>query len=454
MAGERTTEYTEGVFHCFKRKKKTMSKRVYVAMSADIIHPGHLNIIKEASKLGDVTVGVLTDAAIASYKRLPYMNYEQRAAVVAQLKGVSQVIPQEQLDYIPNLIKLKPDYVVHGTDWREGVQAKTRQGVIDTLTRWGGQLVEPEYTAGISSTQLNKAIKEVGTTPDIRRARLRRLLNAKPLVRMMDAHSGLSGLIVEQTSVKKNNRTYEFDGMWLGSYTDSMLKGKPDTECVDVTSRLRTLNDILEITTKPIIYDGDSGGTPEQFSFLVRSLERLGVSAVVIEDRIRLRQNSLFETSKAEKISQIEDQCYKIKVGKQAQITDDFMIIARCESLIVGAGEDDAITRCRAYVEAGADAIMIHSKAKTPDEIVSFIKRFRSDVSADKPIVVVPSTYAQVTEEELSKMGVNVVIYANHLLRSAYPAMKACAERVLSCERAQEASTEFCMSIKDMNSLI
>ena len=429
-------------------------KRVYVAMSADIIHPGHLNIIKEASKLGDVIVGVLTDAAIASYKRLPYMNYEQRAAVVAQLKGVTEVIPQEQLDYIPNLLKLKPDYVVHGTDWREGVQAKTRQGVIDTLAQWGGKLVEPEYTPGISSTQLNKAIKEVGTTPDIRRARLRRLLNSKPLVRMMDAHSGLSGLIVEQTAVKKNNRTYEFDGMYLGSFADSMLKGKPDTECVDVTSRLRTLNDILEITTKPIIYDGDSGGTKEQFSFLVRSLERLGVSAVVIEDKVGLKQNSLFETGNIQKQSSIEDQCHKIKIGKQAQITDDFMIIARCESLIAGTGEDDAIIRCRAYVEAGADGIMIHSKANTPDEIISFVNRFRAEVSAEKPIVVIPTTYAQITEEELSKIGVNVVIYANQLLRAAYPVMRKVAECILDCERAYEACAEFCVPMKDIISLV
>ena len=431
-----------------------MSKRVYVAMSADIIHPGHLNIIKEASKLGDVTVGVLTDAAIASYKRLPYMNYEQRAAVVRALKGVTEVIPQNELNYIPNLLKLKPDFVVHGTDWREGVQAKTRQGVIDTLAQWGGKLVEPEYTPGISSTQLNKAIREVGTTPDIRRRRLRRLLNAKPIVRVMEAHSGLSGLIVENTCISKNNVKHEFDAMWLSSLTDSTLKGKPDNESVDITSRLRTVNDILEVTTKPIIYDGDSGGLPEHFTFLVRSLERLGVSAVIIEDKVGLKQNSLFETGNVQKQAPIEDQCRKIKVGKQAQITDDFMIFARCESLITGAGEDDAIARSRAYIEAGADGIMIHSKAKTPDEIKSFVERFRVEVSTDKPIVVVPSTYAQITEEELAAMGVNIVIYANQLLRAAYPAMKKCAERILECERAQEASAEICMPIKEIISLI
>lgn len=427
-----------------------MAKTVYVGMSADLIHPGHLNIIQEAAKLGEVTVGVLTDAAIASYKRLPYMNYEQRAAVVAALKGVTRVVPQETLDYIPNLKKLKPDFVVHGTDWRNGVQAKTRQGVINTLAAWGGQLVEPEYTEGISSTQLNKAIREVGTTPDIRRARLRRLLNAKPIVRTMEAHSGLSGLIVENAfaMVPKDPADpqgaqvrHEFDAMWLSSLTDSTLKGKPDNESVDVTSRLRTVNDILEITTKPIIYDGDSGGLPEHFTFLVRSLERLGVSAVIIEDKIGLKQNSLLEQGNVQRQATIEDQCHKIKVGKQAQVTDDFMIIARCESLIAGKGEDDAIARCRAYCEAGADGIMIHSKAKTPDEIISFVKRFRAEVSADKPIVVVPSTYAQVTEDELAKIGVNIVIYANQLLRAAYPAMKTCAERILSCQRAQEASS-------------
>ena len=427
-----------------------MPKLVYVAMSADIIHPGHLNIIREAAKLGDVTVGVLTDAAIASYKRLPYMNYEQRAAVVAALKGVTRVIPQEQLDYIPNLLKLRPDFVVHGTDWREGVQAKTRQGVIDTLAQWGGRLVEPEYTPGISSTQLNKAIREVGTTPDIRRARLRRLLNGKPIVRVLEAHSGLTGLVVENTSVKKNDRTSEFDGMWLGSFADSVIKGKPDRESVDITSRLRTLNDILEITTKPVVYDGDSGGNSEQFAFLVRSLERLGVSAVVIGDKSRHRKGG----GAAQPQIDADGFSRKIHEGKAAQITDDFMVMARCESLVAGSGEDDALVRCRAYLEAGADGILIQSKSETPDEILSFAKRFRADVSSDKPLAVMPTTYPQITEDELAVSGINIVIYANQLLRAAYPAMKKCAERILECERAQEASAELCMPIKEIISLI
>ena len=425
-----------------------MSKLVYVAMSADIIHPGHLNIIREAAKLGDVTVGVLTDAAIASYKRLPYMNYEQRAAVVAALKGVERVIPQEQLDYIPNLLKLKPDYVVHGTDWREGVQAKTRQGVIDTLAQWGGKLYEPEYTPGISSTKLNMAIREVGTTPDIRRARLRRLLNAKPVVRVMEVHSGLTGLVVESTSVKKNNRKYEFDGLWLSSLADSVQKGKPDAECVDMTSRIRTLNDILETTTKPVIYDGESGGTTGQFAFLVRTLERLGVSAIVVGDKV-----SLMSADGAVAQADVEGFCQKIHEGKTAQVTDDFMVFARCESLVSGAGADDAVRRCRAYLDAGADGILVQTKAETPDELMAFAKRFRAEVSQDKPLVVMPTTCPQATEDEFAAAGVNIVIYANHLIRAAYPVMKKTVERILECGRAQEASAELCMPLNEIASL-
>lgn len=427
-------------------------KKVYVAMSADLIHPGHLNIITTAQEYGEVTVGVLTDAAIASYKRLPYMTYDQRAMLVDNLKGVAAVIPQETLDYVPNLRVLKPDYVVHGDDWKEGVQQVTRQRVIDTLAEWGGELIEPSYTPGISSTQLNEALREVGTTPDIRLKRLRRLLMAKPLIRVMEAHSGLSGVIVEKSQIRKNGTLHEFDAMWLSSLTDSTAKAKPDIECVDLTSRLNTVNEILEVTTKPIIYDGDSGGLSEHFVFTVRSLERLGVSAVIIEDKTGLKQNSLFETGNTQKQDSIENICDKIKSGKAAQVTDDFMIIARCESLIMGAGLDDALTRTQAYIDAGADGIMIHSKSKMPDEIFEFcdcFKQFEKRV----PLIVVPSTYSQVTEQELEAHGVNVVIYANQLLRSAYPAMKKTAETILENERALEVA-EFCMPVKEILNLI
>lgn len=427
-------------------------KTVYVAMSADLIHPGHLNIIKTASELGEVTVGVLTDEAIASYKRLPYMTYAQRSAVVAQLKGVARVIPQATLDYVPNLREIRPDFVVHGTDWRTGVQSATRQRVIDTLAEWGGKLVEPTYTEGISSTQLNKALREVGVTPDVRRGRLRRLLGAKSITRAMEAHSGLSGLIVEHAQVEVDHRKREFDAIWLSSLTDSTSKGKPDTECVDLTSRLQTLNDILEVTTKPIVYDGDSGGRTENFSFMVRTLERLGVSAVIIEDKIGAKQNSLLPSGNVQRQAPIESHCEKIAAGKHAQITDDFMVIARCESFITGEGLEAALQRCDAYVAAGADAIMIHSKSSTPDEILAFSARFREQ-HENIPLVAVPSTYSQVYEDDLAAAGIRLVIYANHMLRSSYPAMQKTAECILANGRAKEADA-FCMSVRDIVTLI
>ncbi len=428
------------------------NKTVYVAMSADLIHPGHLNIIHTAVQYGEVTVGVLTDTAIASYKRLPYMDFEQRKDIVANLKGVSNVIPQETLDYVPNLKKLKPDYVVHGDDWKEGVQKETRQRVIDTLKEWGGELIEPHYTPGISSTKLNNALKEIGTTPDIRLRKLRRLLNAKPVVRVMEAHSGLTGLIVEKTKVVKDGRTNEFDAMWLSSLTDSTNKGKPDIECVDLTSRQQTVNDILEVTTKPIIYDGDSGGIPEHFVFTVKSLERLGVSAIIIEDKTGLKQNSLFESDDLQKQDSIENICYKIKVGKDAQVTDDFMIIARIESLNLGRGVDDALERAKAYIEAGADGIMIHSKEKEPVNMFAFCDQYKK-LEIRVPLVAVPSMYSHITETELQEKGISIVIYANQLLRSAYPMMMKTAETILQNERALEADAD-CMPIKEIISLI
>jgi phosphoenolpyruvate phosphomutase len=429
-------------------------KKVYVALSADLIHPGHLNIIKTAAAYGSLTVGVLTDRAIASYKRLPHMNFEQRSQIVENLKGVNQVIPQETLDYVPNLRMLKPDYVVHGDDWKEGVQRETRQRVIDTLAEWGGELIEPSYTESISSSQMKKALLEVGTTPDIRREGLRRLLNAKDVVRVMEAHNGLSGLIVENCRVTKDESEIEFDAIWLSSLTDSTCKGKPDIECVDLTSRLHTVNDILEVTTKSIIYDGDSGGLPDHFVFTVRTLERLGISAIIIEDKTGLKQNSLLDEGNVQPQESIANMCEKIKAGKKAQVTSEFMVIARCESLITGAGQSDALERVHAYVQAGADAIMIHSKSKNPDEIFLFCDAYRNlPLVNHVPLVVVPSTYSHVTEEELATHGVRIVIYANQLLRSAYPAMWKTAETILINGRAQEADS-CCISIKEILKLI
>ena len=427
-------------------------KIVYVGMSADIIHPGHLNILHEAQKYGRVIVGVLTDAAIASYKRLPYLNYEQRALVVKNLKGVSEVIPQTTLDYRPNLEKVRPDFVVHGDDWKQGVQAKTRRDIIDKLAEWGGKVIDVPYTKGISSTMLNERLKEIGTTPEIRLKRLRRLIAAKKIVRICESHSGLTGLIIENTAVVVNGIRREFDGMWASSLTDSTSKGKPDIEAVDLTTRLHDLNDALEVTTKPVIYDGDTGGKSEHFVFTVRTLERLGISAIIIEDKTGLKKNSLFGTDAVQTQDSIENFCHKIAAGKRAQITEDFMIIARCESLIAGHSVDDALERCLAYVKAGADGIMIHSKHKTGDDIREFCLRFR-EKEANVPIVVVPTTYNHVTEDELASWGVNVVIYANHLLRAAYPAMVKCAESILANGRSYEAN-DLCMPIKQILELI
>ena len=371
---------------------------------------------------------------------------------MANIKGVAQVVPQTTLDYVPNLEKLKPDYVVHGDDWLTGVQKETRQRVIDCIAKWGGKVVDIPYTPGISSTALNAEVREIGTTPEIRQKMLRRLIAAKPIVRIMESHSGLTGLIIEKTKVKVNNKTEEFDGMWASSLTDSTSKGKPDIEAVDLTTRLHGLNDALECTTKPVIFDGDTGGKIEHFVFTVRTLERLGVSAVIIEDKIGLKKNSLFGTDAIQTQDSIEGFSEKIRAGKRAQIAQDFMIIARCESLIAGKSIEDALERCFAYVEAGADGIMIHSKNKSGEDIKEFCQKFRQ-THTSVPIVVVPTTYNQITEEELASWGVNVVIYANHMLRSAYPAMVNTAKSILTHHRSLEAN-DMCMSVKEILELI
>ena len=418
-----------------------MNKSVYVGMSADLVHPGHINIIKHASELGDVTIGLLTDSAIASYKRVPFMKWEQRADVVGSIKGVVRVVPQHTLDYEPNLRTYKPDFVVHGDDWQTGVQVKTRQGVIEALAEWDGQLVEVPYTSGISSTEINKAIKEIGITPDIRRSSLRRMLHAKPLVRFIDLHNALSGLIIEKAYIDTPHGRREFDGMWASSLTDSTAKGKPDIEAVDTTGRVNTINEVLEVTTKPIIYDGDTGGKPEHFHFTVRTLERLGVSAIIIEDKTGLKKNSLFGTEVEQTQDSIEAFSDKIRMGKLAQQTDDFMIIARLESLILGKGVKHALERAKAFLSAGADGIMIHSRKKNPEEIFEFCTLY-NQLENRMPLVAVPSSYSETTEEELEANGVNVVIYANQLLRSAYPAMLKTANSILKNRRSAECEEQ------------
>ena len=430
-----------------------MAKTVYLGMIGDIMHPGLINIINEGAKYGDVMIGLFTDKAIATHKRLPYLTYEQRKNVIENIKGVSSIVPQDEWSYVPNLLKYKPDYIIHGDDWLQGPDKYIRDEVFKVMEKLGGEVIEIPYTKGISASSLKEEIDSLGVTPQARLSSLRRLISAKPIVRILESHNGLTGLIAEHTSVEVNGQHREFDGMWASSLTDSTSKGKPDIEAVDLTTRLHDLNDTLEVTTKPVIYDGDTGGKLEHFVFTVRTLERLGISAVIIEDKVGLKQNSLFGTDAIQTQDTIEGFCNKIKAGKDAQITRDFMIISRCESLIAGKPVDDALERCHAYVAAGADGVMIHSKNKSGEDIKEFCQRFR-EKDPHTPIVAVPTTYNQFTEEELAAWGINIVIYANHMLRSAYPAMVKCAETILETSRSLEASEKYCMPIKQILNLI
>ena len=429
-----------------------MNKKVYIGMNDDIMHPGLIHIINEATKYGDVIVGLLTDKAIAEHKRLPYLTYEQRKEVVENIKGVSEVIPQEEWSYVDNLKRIRPDYIIHGDDWKNGPLREIREQVFEVMNEQGGKVIEIPYTKGINSSSLDKEIKSIGTTPDIRLKTLRRLINAKPIVRILEAHDGLCGLIIENLEIQKGDKREVFDGMWSSSLTDSTSKGKPDIEAVDLTTRLQDLNNILECTTKPIIFDGDTGGKIEHFTFTVRTLERHGISAIIIEDKVGLKKNSLFGTDAIQTQDTIEGFCAKIKAGKEAQVTQDFMIIARIESLIAGKPMSDALERAYAYVEAGADGIMIHSKNKSGEDIKEFCLTFRQRY-AHVPIVVVPTTYDHIHESELRKWGVNVVIYANHMIRAAYPAMMRVACTILENGRAQEVR-DLCMPIKEILELI
>jgi len=423
-------------------------KIVYVPMAADVLHHGHINIINTASALGKVVVGLYDDTLIASYKRVPLMELEKRRTVVENIKGVDEVVVQSVSNFDSVIKDLKPDYVVHGDDWKNSSQKKMRTHVLELISEWGGELIEPSYTEGISSTALIENKKKNGVTSDARRKIFRRLLSIRPIVRILEAHNGLTGLIVEKT----NFETEQFDGMWLSSLTHSASKGKPDIQYVDVTTISQTLNEIFDVTTKPMIVDADNGGLVEHFKFMVRSLERLGVSAVIIEDKIGTKRNSLFGTTVSQTQDTIENFCHKISCGKDAQVTDDFMIVARVESLILKQGQEDAIKRSLAYINAGADGIMIHSKEQDAAEITSFINEFRT-LDKTTPLIVVPSTYNSITEQELIDLGVNVVIYANHLLRSAYPSMVETAQSILKNKRSLEAN-DLCLPIKEVLTLI
>ena len=427
-------------------------KNVYVGLSADILHEGHINILKIASQYGNVVVGLLTDDAIASYKNIPYLDFNKRKIVVENIKYVSKVIPQNTLDYVQNLQIIKPAYVVHGDDWKTGVQKKTRDRVVRTLKKWSGKLIEPKYTQNIKKSSIKDQISELGTSPDTRKSKLKRLLNAKSLVRILECHSALAGLIIENLKIKKKETVLEFDGLWSSSLTDSLLRGKPDNQSVDYSTRISGLSEILDVTSKPIIFDGDNGGRLEHLPFLIKSLERVGASAIILEDKVGLKKNSLFKNQKGVKQDSIKNFCKKLSIAKKTKISNDFMIIARIESFILGKNIDDALKRAEQYVKSGADAIMIHSKEKVPDEIFDFGRKFFKS-KYYKPIIAVPSSYSKTYEKDLIKNNIKIVIYANHLLRSSYPAMMKTAESILKNSRAFESEKSLA-SVNEIISLI
>ncbi len=428
-------------------------KIVYMCMSTDVIHGGHISIINKAKKLGKLIIGVLSDEAVSSYKRFPLVPYEERKILYQNLDGVYKVVEQKELSYKKNLEIYKPDYVVHGDNWKSGYQKPIREEVIEIISSYGGQLVEYPYSKDQKYKDIDDMMRRELSLPNIRCQRLRKVLDMKGLITVMEAHSGLTGLIVEKTTInEEHGGLKQFDAMWVSSLCDSTEKGKPDIELVDMTSRFRTIDDIMEVTTKPIIFDGDTGGLKEHFVYTVRTLERMGVSMVIIEDKIGLKKNSLFGTEVEQTQDDIENFCEKIKAGKLAQKSKDFMICARIESLILEVGLEDALKRARAYVKAGADAIMIHSRKKEPDEIFDFVDKFRSE-NKITPIVVVPTSFNSVTEEEFKKHGVNIVIYANQLIRAAFPAMQNVAKSILQNHRAKEVD-DICISIKDIITLI
>lgn len=428
------------------------NKTVYMCFSADVLHSGHIAIIKKAKELGELTIGVLSDEAIAGYKRFPMIPFAERVALFENIVGVDKVVEQKELSYVETLKKLKPNYVVHGDDWKEGFQKPIREEAIETLKAWSGELVEFPYSNSETYDELEKQVRARLGMPDSRRGRLKKLIELKGCINAIESHSGITGLIAETTTVIENGKTFGFDAIWMSSLCDSTAKGKPDIELVDMTSRFRTIDDIMEVTTKPIIFDGDTGGLVEHFVYTVRSLERMGVSMIIIEDKCGLKKNSLFGTEVVQTQETIEKFSEKISAGKKAQKTKDFMICARIESLILEKGMDDALERANCFVEAGADAIMIHSRKKSPDEIFTFIEKFR-DGNKYTPIVLVPTSFNEVYEEEFKERGANIIIYANQLTRSGIPAMQNAARLLLKNHRAKECD-EICMPIKDIITLI
>ena len=427
-------------------------KSVYIGLSADGIHHGHMNLLEHARKFGEITIGLLTDEAIATFKRLPYLNYEQRKKILLNFKGVKRIVPQTVHDYSKNIKKYKPDFMIHGDDWKSGYMKEFRKNCIKELKSYGGKLIEIPYTKGVSSAAYISKLNETSITPDIRRSTLKRLIQSKSISRFLETHNPISAIIAETTYIENKGRRISFDGFWSSSLTDSTALGKPDNESLSNAQRMLSIDQIFDVTTKPLIFDGDTGGQIDHLDMKIKSMERLGISAVIFEDKKGLKQNSLFKNTSNQ---QQEDRVKfgkKLNIAKKAQRSEDFMVVARIESFILGKGLNDALLRAKTYVDSGADSIMIHSKSNKSDEIFSFSEKFKKKYPS-VPLVCVPSTYNQVKEKELENNGFNIVIYANHMLRAAYPAMKKVALKILKNGRSKEANNDL-QSIKEILELI
>ena len=431
-----------------KKKKKT----IYLSLTADTIHHGHMKLLEKARTYGDITIGLMSSKAVAEYKRIPYLNFEQRKRILINFIGVKKIVRQETWDYSKNVKKYKPDYLIHGDDWKSGPQKEIREKIIKALKSYGGKLIEIPYTKGVSSSALTEDLNTNYTTTDLRRGSLRRLLEVKKISRFLEAHSPLSALVGEKTSYENKGKKYSFDGFWSSSLTDSTVMGKPDNESLDFTQRLQTIDQIFEVTTKPLIMDGDTGGKSEHFEMKVKSAERLGISALIIEDKKGLKKNSLLSDTSLQIQEDKNKFAEKIQIGKKAQTSDEFMIFARIESFILGKNIKDALTRAYTYVDAGADGIMIHSKSSDPKEIFEFSNKFRK-VYKTIPLVSVPSSYNHVKENVLKENGFNIVIYANHMLRASYPSMENVARTILKNSRSKESDNQL-LSIKKILNLI
>ena len=424
--------------------------RGYVDMVGDLFHIGHLRQIQQAQQLGyEVVVGVHSDEDVASYKRLPIMTMSERVTIVSEMPNVLKVIPSAPLRITQEFIEEhKIDMVFHGHEAEEDYLYDHMYGIPKSI----GKFTRTARTPEISTTALiERVVSRESSAAWSRVSTLRDLLNTRGkhrALRIMEAHNGLSGLVVEHASAGGKS----FDGMWSSSLTASVSKGKPDIEVVDTTARLQLVRDTMEVTGKPMVYDGDTGGAPEILAFTVRSLEDLGVSACIIEDKTGLKQNSLFGTDAVQVLENIDMFCAKIKAAAAARSNRKFMVIARIEALIAGLGEKEALKRAKAYIVAGADAIMIHSKESTFDEVRSFLRAY-AKFSIKVPVVAVPTSYFHVTEKELFDEGVSICIYANHMLRASYPSMTTVAESILHHGTAAACHPSL-MSVKKIITLL